>query len=294
MIHERYIVCDNDEARYKTYSTTQRKAKFLVNKKSKSSVNRFSPNKLKNQTGYSQGGVYSTSKSQWACPINDLSKNRNIEDWKSYAMKNGVIKYYKDYLFSEPVNCVLKFQMTIGRKKASMTMVFPTVKFDDEEELINFEKDVGFYVKSAMKFMAKKYNIGMDVSQVHIAGDSGVDYETKVRGVDKELIAAFVPIETSYMENGVKKKIMYDGSGGVLNCEGNKPDIPIKYSSLPVIHNDALKWSHKVKNSVQEIRKINLEIKEVISEMRGIRELLQNCKTKDKNRVQENIERGML
>jgi len=275
-----YITCDNPHARTKFYSPTRKKPKFLVNQNSQKLVNHSSTVNLGNFTESSRGGVFSTSKSQWSCPIENLSTVRNLDQWKSYSMRNGVVKYYKDYLFSEPINTVLKLQMTIGKNKASMNLVYPPVEFDNEEDFRNFERDIGDYVKQAMHFIAKKYNIGMDVTNVYIPGENGVDYETPLRDADKKMIQLFMPMECKYVEDGVEKKIMYDGSGGLLRCEGSTPEIPIEYASLPYIHKEVME-------GIEEIRKFSVEIRE-------LKDMLIVGKKLDNRLDRENRERGMI
>jgi len=275
-----YITCDNPHARDKFYSPTRKKPKSLVNQISQKSVNHFSPNSPANFTGSSQGGVFSTSKSQWSCSIENLSAVRNLDQWKSYNMCNGVVKYYKDYLFSEPVNTILRLQITMGKKKATMTLIYPRMEFDNEEDFKNFECYIRDYVKSAMHFIAKKYNIGMDVTKVHIAGKNGVDYETPLRDADKKMIQSYIPMESKYMENGIENKIMYNGSGGIIKCEGNTPEIPIQYLSLPFIFKEFMKATKEVVKATEEI----MELKE----------LLIVGKELDKKLEWENRERGMI
>lgn len=280
LIKNRYITCDNPHARTKFYSSTCKKPSFLVNQNSQKSVNHFSPSNPANFTGSLQGGVFSTSISQWSCPIENLSKVRGLDQWKSYNMCNGVVKYYKDYLFSEPINTFLKFQITIGKNKATMNLVYPRMEFDNKEDFRNFERDIGDYVKQAMHFIAQKYNIGMDVTKIYIPRKNGVDYETPVRDADQKMIQAYIPMESKYMEDGIEKKIMYNGSGGIVKCEGSTPEIPIQYLSLPFIFKEVMKVAEKIVKSTEEIMKL--------------KELLIVGRELDKNFERENRERGVI
>ena len=96
-----------------------------------------------------------------------------------------------------------------------MNLVYPPVKFDNGEDLRNFKRDIGDYVKQAMHFIAKKYNIGMDVTNVYIPGENGVDYETPLRDADKKMIQLFMPMECKYVEDGVETDIYGSYSGEI-------------------------------------------------------------------------------
>jgi len=297
-INEGHLIFDNKKDKCKFYSPTRKKPKFLVNQKIQKSVNHFSPVQPVDFTGSSQDGVYSTSKSQWSCPIQNLTKKRDFQQWESYPMKHGTVKYYMDYFFSDPVNTILRFQITAGKNNATMTLVFPPVRFDNEEDFRNFERDVGDYVKRAMRYIAKKYNIGMVVADAHIApkknGGKCVDYETQVREVDKKIIQPFVPMESKYMEKGVQKKIMYDGSGGIIKCEGNTPETAIQYLSLPKIYQEFIEYKKQIENEIKEMVSFAKEITDVTKQFNELKNLISVRKKTDEETERENLECGMI
>jgi len=229
-----FLICDDKHAKLKNYSPTYKKPSFLVNQNLTALVNHSFPNKFEKSTGSSQPGV---SKSQWKCPIKDLSKVRDLGDWKSYQMKNGVFKYFMNYDFDEPINNKIHFQMTVGPKNGTMTIVYPKTTHNNREDMYNFEKETRFYVIRVIKKIKKIYNIGMRPEEVVLIKDDNgiksVEHEAELRKEDKNLIKNYVPIEGTYYDNGVLKKISYNGSGGRLNCESSHPEVIDYYLELP-------------------------------------------------------------
>ena len=145
-LSEGYITCDNRKDKVKYYSATLITPPFLT----ENNFTGVTPYKLHFFTGVSQGGVpeplkpglFTTSKSQWSAPINAKRDWSDLKGWKSYEMKNGTVKYYREIHFGKPVDENLHFQLTIGKNKSSMTITFPRTEYDNKTDFLNAKQQI--------------------------------------------------------------------------------------------------------------------------------------------------------
>jgi len=242
-----YITCDNPKDKVKFYSATLITPPFIDEK----SFTGVTPYKFPNFTGVSQGGVFSTSKSQWSAPINAKRDWSDLEGWKYYKMKHETVKYYKDIWFGDPINAKLHFQLTIGKNKSSMTVTFPRMDFENKKEFLDAKKQIWHYASLAMHQVAQHLHIGMKIGDIYLANTKCFDYEAKLRDADSKRMADTVEVTMKYHHGDLYVgRLNFDGSGRCERIEGDVPKWVCDYAEIPAYMNRI----HDLENDVGKIK----------------------------------------
>lgn len=251
LIKQGYLTCDNPRDKVKFYSPTKKSPKIIkkrLTKKAKN-VTGSTPNKLTNFTGGSAGRVFSTSKSQWSCPVSYINE-KDLKGWKKTRMANGVNKYIKEYLFTDPFPTILHFQV-MGKKNYTMTLTIPSVEFEDKEDFIGAKDQIQDYAAGAMKFISKKYHMAMDLRLLRL---SSCDFEARLRDADiKNFIDTAQVIIKYHKGDRYVGTISFDGSGGIDKIESDVPQWVVDYVELPTFSQRLNQLEKKVPELIAEI-----------------------------------------
>lgn len=231
LIKQGYITCDNPRDKVKFYSPTKKSPKIDKKRLTKNAKNATGSNPVMPTefTGGSLGSVFSTSKSQWSCPVTHFNES-NLVGWKKMRLANNVFKFTKGYLFSEPFPTVLHFQV-VGKRNFTMTLTFPPVEFKNKDDFLGAKEYIQDYAVSAMKFISRKYHMVMDLRLLRL---SSCDFEARLKDADiKNFIDTAQVIIKYHKGNIYMGKISFDGSGGVDRIESDVPKWITDYVELP-------------------------------------------------------------
>jgi len=231
LVKQGYLTCDNPRDKVKFYSPTKKSPKIIekrLTKKAKN-VTGSTPGLSTDLTGGSLGRVFSTSKSQWSCPVSYLNE-KDLKGWKKIKLAKGVNKYTKEYLFTDPFPTILHFQV-MGKKNYTMTLTIPSVEFEDKEDFMGAKDQIQDYAASAMKFITKKYHMAMDIRLLRL---SSCDFEARLRDADiKNFIDTAQVIIKYHKGDKYVGMISFDGSGGIDKIESDVPKWVVDYVELP-------------------------------------------------------------
>jgi len=234
-LYERTKKCVEDEFRQDEESLTHLTSKEL---------NHF--------TQHSRRRVFTTGKTRWSVPAIGLDpiNNKNfIKNWKKSSLKNNVSQFEKKWLFGEPVNCPLTFQV-VGKNKYTMTVTFPRWAFDNKEHFLRAEDIIGEFARSALKFMAQRYNFNINTFDVY---KSSGDLEHPLRESD---IKKFIDNAQIIIKYHHKKKyvgqLSFDGSGKVDRIEADKHAQWIaNYAEIPFFNTRLNEMEEKMGNMIE-------------------------------------------
>ena len=220
------------------------------------SLTHLTPKELNHLTQHQRRRVFTTGKTRWSVPAIGLDpiNNKNfIKYWKKTSLKYNVSQYKKKWLFGQPVNCPLTFQI-VGKDKYTMTVTFPRWAFDNKEHFERAEDIIGEYARSALKFMAQRYNFNINTFDVY---KSSGDLEHPLRESD---IKKFIDNAQIIIKYHHKKKyvghLSFDGSGKVDRIEADKhAQWIVNYAEIPFFNtriNDMEKNMEKMVDLFEE------------------------------------------
>lgn len=258
----RYLVKANHHSKPILYSATKQKPpvnKFTtIHQKPRGST----PEDVNQFTGGSEGGAFTTSKSQWSIPIK--KPPAIVEGWKVKELKNGVKQYYKKIWFEDPVNAPVLFQI-VGKNKFTMTLTFPRFTFESIENFRNSRDIVRDFAKMAFRYASQRYKIPLRVNDTTF---SSGDFEHPLREVDIKNFIDTATVTINF-KNGFQHvgKLDFDGSGRVDNIESDIPDWIADYSEIPSFSRRLQNLEHGFEQVFDRyFTKINHRIEEIIEE----------------------------
>lgn len=246
-----------------------------------SPTKKMPPNEwLTKNNNHAGGGTYQCSKSQWSCPIIKLPPPSQLKGWEMREMQNGVMQFLLMYPFVKPVDGFLQFRI-LGKRNYTISVDFSRIKLT-EEDVINSKTSpptwVGDFVKMALQWVKKKYNIAMDVNDVHLSFPA--HSETELRDADAKQFVANAQVIVIYPDG---QKIMLDRSKNNDRFESTFPSWLKEYIDLPSYRERFNKLENEILPRILNIEdKIN-EIYKSIEEQKQIAI----------KRMIENLERGI-
>lgn len=245
------------------YSPTKRKPQWLI--------------KTHNHAGV---GTFQCSKSQWSCPINQMPAKSLLKGWEKREMQNGVVQYLLEYPFLKPVEGYLKFRI-LGKRKYTISVDFSKLNLREDE--IKDHKNCALwieeFVKMALSWVKKKFNIVLDVNNVY--SSLSPHFETDLREVDAKQFIENARITIEYSDG---KKIMIDRSKNKDNFETTYPPWLKEYVELP-------SYRERFHKMEQELIPRIINVDEKIDKLLDILEQQQES---NENRMKENLERGVI
>jgi len=221
-------------------------------RKTEESLTHLTSKELNHLTQHQRRGVFTTGKTRWSVPLIGLDPINNkdfLKHWKKTSLKHNVSQYEKKWLFGEPVNCPLSFQI-VGKKEWTMTVTFPRWAFDNKKDFNRAEDIIGEYARAALKFMAQRYHVNIRTIDVY---KSSGDLEHPLRESDiKKFIDNAQIIIKYHRKKKYVGKLSFDGSGKVDRIETDKyPQWIINYAEIPFFNTRLNEMEEKMGNMIE-------------------------------------------
>jgi hypothetical protein len=253
LLREGYITIDAEYHKPQLYTATKKSPQkwFKTIEKTATSL---SPGEIHDFTGVPRGRVFTTSKSRWSCRISQMPSD--LKTWTKRDMQNGVVQYFKEWLFGEPVNAPLKFQI-VGKNNFTITVTFPPMSFDNEDDFNNAEEIISDYAKMAFRYISQKHFISLNLSDTYL---SSGDFEHPLREADVKRFIETAQVIIKY-RNGLKDigNLKFDGSGKVDRIESDTPEWIVDYAVLPTFRK-RLEDLEKVLDDIPAMIQNSLEV----------------------------------
>ena len=212
--------------------------------------------------GGSGGSPFTTSKSQWSCPISEPPKKDS--GWAVKTLKNGVKHYFKEVYIDKPIGKKVLFQI-VGKNNFTMTVTFPNFSFESIDNFRNSREIVKHLAMKAFRTVSRADKIPLKVKETRY---SSGDFEHPLRDVD---IKNFIDTATVTIKfkDGFKHvgKLDFDGSGKVEKIESDIPDWIADYSEIPSFSRRLQNVEKKFNTAFDDyFLKINKAIERTVSE----------------------------
>lgn len=258
---------------------------YIIPAGKRTNINLYSPTKKKppakwltKSCNHAGVGTFQGSKSQWCCPITKMPQE--LKGWDIQEMQNGVIQYLLEYPFVKPADGLLKFRI-LGKSNFTISVDYSQFNLTEEDVIENkkcppWVKD---YVKMALQWVKKKYNIAMDVNDVRPSFSPHLETELRDADAKKYIETARITIEFS---DG--QKIMINRSNKKDNFETTFPPWLKEYVDLPSYRERFCKMEEEL---IPRILKIDDKLDRLLS-------LYEQGQIISKNREKENLERGVI
>ena len=233
--------------------------KFTDDEKSSGGVSPVEVNQIRGGSG---GSPFTTSKSQWSCPINEPPANDR--GWSLKTLRNGVKHYYKEVYIDKPIGKKVLFQI-VGKKNFTMTVTFPNFTFESIENFRNSKEIVRYLAMKAFRTVSRADKIPLKVKETRY---SSGDFEHPLRDVDVKNFIETATVTINF-KNGFKHvgKLDFDGSGKVDRIESDIPEWIADYSEIPSFSRRLQDVELKFNNAFDDyFSKINEVIERTVSE----------------------------